>query len=199
MSCSQALRMFAPSLGQVHLYLSVMLMPFPIRQRVWTIEWSIEQMIGEAFGKRGRRELFWHRTSLTWVVNAHVHPMYFDPHCFVANCWCPTFNPLLFGIHPAWPGSPLRSQLTQCTLPHSALPSIHNWSLLASLQLSYVKLACCPWEFAQKSQLYVLQSKLLVKASRSNMYPTDPQHQLIQHPQSYKDGKAEHRGSLKGA
>ena len=44
-------------------FISVMLMPFAIRQSVSTIEWSIERSIGEAFGKEGFGKRAWVATG----------------------------------------------------------------------------------------------------------------------------------------
>ena len=50
-------------------------MPFAIRQRVWTIEWSIERTIGGLFGKEGfgKRREGWNGNKYTVFLKKVLH------------------------------------------------------------------------------------------------------------------------------
>ena len=197
MSCSQSLLIFASSRSSAPLsQCNANALRHPSTcldnwMKHWADDWpGIWQ--GRIWQGRGRRELFWHRTSLTWAMaTAHAHPMYFDPHCFIAS------RPIIilcFGIQPAWPDCPLSSPNVLCrTLHHHPSTVANYWPSNSRVPLSYIQFACLS-EFAQKSPLNC--SRNFSSIHLSHMYPTDAQHQ---HPQSYKDGKAEHRGSLEGA
>ena len=141
-------------------FISVMLMPFAIRQSVSTIEWSIERSIGEGFGKEGFGKRG--RGRLTWVASGQCSP----------NVLWATASSLIIG------------DLWSFTMaPAAQNTSFHPRLIIIGRPTILHKSASCPWEFAPKVSLEC--SCLNFSSNRIKV--------------KSQDGKAEHRGSLKGA